>query len=237
MKIWTTSSGCPDDMPEKAREIYNGLIPYIEEFLVNKHPFRKGVVCPFMPPALKNDEVYYLSVPSLNKAECIQVIERMCNYYLSTARQGAGAVIIMFDSEQDIRTLLQAHIKMKKYCIRRGLMLGVLFKDSDASSLHSDDFYPLRTPTPVMVIRDVTISDLQFLQPNHHSVIDKIDFLNSYIRKFSSRSKKSKVIADGVDEALALRKIHLGYLIKRLSLAASFMMSVGCLVWWGLHAS
>lgn len=237
MKVWTTSSGCPDDMPEKVHEIYKGLLPYIEDFLVNKHPFRKGVVCPFMPPALKNNEIYYLSAPSVNEAECIQVIERMCNYYMSTPRQGAGAVIIMFDSAQDIRPLLQAHMKMKKYCIRRELMLGVLFKDSDAPSLHSENFYPLRTPTPVIVIRDVTISDLQFLQPNHHSIMDKVDFLNSYIKKFSPRREKSKIFADGVSEAIALRKMHLGFLIKRLSLMAFFLVSVGCLVWWGLHAN
>lgn len=237
MKVWTHLSGCPDDLPEKVHEIYKGLLPYIEEFLVNKHPFRKGVVCPFMPSALKNDEVYYLSVPCLDKEKCIQVIERMCDYYVSTARHGAGAVIIMFDSEQDLRPLFHAHVKMKKHCIRRELMLGVLFKDSDAPSLHGNDFYPLRTPTPVMVIRDVTISDLQFLQPNHHSLMDKVDFLNSYIKKFLPRSKKSKMIANAVSEALSLRKMYIGVLVKRLLFTIFSLVSVGCLVWWGLHAN
>ncbi|MCY1548476.1 hypothetical protein D9M68_845910 [compost metagenome] len=55
-----------------------------------------------------------------------------------------------------------------------------------APSLHSEKYFPLRTPSPILVLRDLTPSDLVFLEPGHYSSWAKYGFLRSFIKEFSS---------------------------------------------------
>ncbi len=87
-------------------------------------------------------------------------------------------------------------------------MLGALYKESQAPSLHSDKYFPLRTPTPIFVMRDLTIHDLQFMHPNHYSTFSKIKFLNSFIRKFSKSPSQGKIRIK-LKEAILLRSKYL----------------------------
>ena len=235
MQVWTTSTGCPEGLSKTTREAYNELLPYITTFLTSKHPFRKGVVCPFMPAALKNDEVYFSSMGISDTGKCIEAVKNMIEHFRSAKRIGGAAAILIFDPDQEILPLLQTHIRMKKQCIRKNLMIGVLFKDSDAPSLHDDSFFPLRTPTPVIVIRDLTPSDLQFLQPDHHSILDKVAFLRSYIKKLSKEKNKTKAMLQSLADAKNIKRKYTFALAYRAIAIIAAITSIGSIVFWGIY--
>ena len=66
-------------------------------------------------------------------------------------------------------------------------MLGILHEQNMAASLHSSDYFPLRTKAPIIVLRDMVVSDLMFLDPDHYGVSKKIVFLQSFIESFKGR--------------------------------------------------
>ena len=52
--IWSISTPL-SDIPFEAKEAYDKVLPYVNDFLCAEHPYRKGVMCPFVPSAIKND--------------------------------------------------------------------------------------------------------------------------------------------------------------------------------------
>jgi len=192
-KIWKIGNSPPSGAPEFAYSSHKGVIPYIQNFLTSPHPYRSGAMCPFMPRALAERNIYFTYFETEKTDQELQQLIKFCSdFYKNNRNNSFGAVIILFNEEFDLNRLLRAHIKAKITCIDNELMIGALYKESQASSLHSQDYFPLRTPTPVLVIRDLTTQDLQFLHPNHYGIISKIKFLNKYIQKFSKPSAKGK---------------------------------------------
>lgn len=209
--IWKIGESAPSETPDFVKSAYDGIKPYLFQFLTKPHPYRSGVMCPFMPKALTGENIYFTYFESSNTDKQLQQLIKRCIYFYKTNRQDFfGAMIILFDTQFDILRLLQSHIKAKTDCIKNELMLGALYKESQAPSLHSDQYFPLRTPTPIFVMRDLTAHDLQFMHPNHYSIFSKIKFLNSFIKKFSKSTSQGKIKIK-VNEALLLRR---NYLLK-----------------------
>lgn len=227
IRIWSIDESLPVDSPSFVETSRNAVTPYLKKFLTAPHPFRKGVMCPFMPKALASNDVHFTYFDSKCKDQELQNLIRFCvEFYKSRHDTSFGAIIILFESEFDILRLLRAHIDAKANCIENGVMLGALYKDSPASSLHSEEYFPLRTPTPILVLRDLTVQDLQFLNPDHYGVLAKLKFLNSFIQKFSAPPMKGYA-KNQVNEAKLLRRsyrIHLGI---RFGL---FTILIGCIV-------
>ncbi len=220
--IWKIGDFPPREAPDFVSPAYDGVKPYLLNFLTAPHPYRSGVICPFMPRALAGKNIYFTYFESKNiDKELQQLITHCINFYKANRQDSFGAMIILFEAEFDVLRLLQAHIKAKSSCISNGLMLGALYKGSQAPSLHSDQYFPLRTPTPIFVMRDLTAHDLQFMHPNHYSTFSKIIFLNSFLRKFSKSSSQGK-IRTKVDEALLLRR---KYLLK-ISIFGGFILMI-----------
>lgn len=203
--LWTIQQSLPDDLPEFAIEAYSDIKPYLEIFLTGNHPHRKGVMCPFMPKALRSNEIYFSCVEnSRSDQEIISLIENCITFYKARARKPPGAIMIIFEPDFDIARLLRIHIEAKPTCIKSELMIGALYKDSPAPSLHSKSYFPLRTPTPTLVLRDLTSQDLIFLNPDHYNIKQKIGFLDAFINKFSFYDGKG-FIGKQLAEAKALR--------------------------------
>lgn len=220
--LWTIGDSAPADAPLFVESCYKSVTPYLEKFLTASHPYRNGVMCPFMPKALADKNIYFAYFDASNTDKNLQALIEYCvDFYKSSPKASFGAVIILFEHEFDILRLLRAHIAAKTYCIRNELMIGALYEDSQASSLHSEEYFPLRTPTPVLVLRDLTAQDLQFLDPGHYGIISKLKFLNSFITKFSTPSTKGYTKTK-VDEAKILRQ---QYVYKLGILALVFLVS------------
>lgn len=207
--IWKIGDFPPPETPDFVSSAYDGLTPYLLEFLNAPHPYRSGVMCPFMPRALAGKNIYFTYFDSNKTDKELQQLIRLCiDFYKVNRHCAFGAIIILFEAEFEIIRLLKAHIKAKSTCISNEIMPGALYKESQAPSLHSDKYFPLRTPTPIFVMRDLTIHDLQFMHPNHYSTFSKIKFLNSFIRKFSKSPSQGKIRIK-LKEAILLRSKYL----------------------------
>lgn len=221
--IWDLDSCKKGDIPDKVLPLFNDIAPYILNFLTSKHPFRKGVMCPFMPRAIENGNVFFSYYDGDEN-----IIQKSIDFFAQDD-SGARTVIILFEENYPIDSLLRLHIQYKVKCVKKNIMLGALFENSDASSLHNKNYFPLRTPNPVLVLRNVTPSDLIFLNPSHHSSFDKVSFLNSYIKSY--KRKKSPYIVKQLKEARRYRNY---YLIKYFLKYIVLLLILVIILWFTL---
>ena len=175
------------DIPRFAVDAYKEVLPYVADFLCAPHPHRAGPVCPFVPPALKHHRIFFTACSDGDTAQSNAAhIEQCIEFYLrqKVSTRSLGAIVILFPKEYNIGTLLELHRENKEQCVRHSLMLGALYPTSQAPSVHSEHFFPLRTPTPTLVIRDMVVSDLLFLDPKHYHLEKRVVFLESFIQTF-----------------------------------------------------
>ncbi|MCB2251320.1 hypothetical protein KTQ74_05380 [Pseudomonas chlororaphis] len=177
-----------DRVPGFAANAYKLTLPYVTQFLTARHPHRNGAVCPFVAGALKNETLYFSFADFHEKHDWAVFIEH-CIKFMNSKRvdnKPGRALIILLPENFDLEVLLRIHVDNKVKCVESFLMLGALYKESNAKSLHSADFFPLRTPTPTLVIREITAGDLVFLEPGHYSMATRLKFLGSYVRRFAT---------------------------------------------------
>lgn len=229
--FWKFSNFDSVRVPDFARSAYLGLVPYLKGFLVEKHPYRKGPICPFMPRAILDDRIYFTYFDVSDIAECSDLIGSCISFYKHACKEGFGAVVIIFRDDIDVRDLLRVHVENKERCVREFLMLGVLYKENSATSIHSAEYFPLRTPTPVLVLRDIVASDLMFLDPEHYSLRKRCLFLDSFIQRFSVGSCSS-FTAKQVEDAIKLRRKYRNKILRfRISITLFSAVLVGAILW------
>ncbi|WP_332261738.1 DUF6875 domain-containing protein [Pseudomonas putida] len=223
MEIWSLETYDPNTMPGWVKSHYEGIRPYITEFLTSKHPHRNGIMCPFVPKAISEGTIYFTFPPS-TEYKAINILVGECiSFFNKKIGTGNGAIIIIFPENFSIPELLSIHIQNKVKCIKSFIMLGILYENNSAPSLHSDDYYPLRTPTPTLVLRNITSSDLIFLEPDHYSPITKTIFLTAYIRKFRSKAKKSKFASSQIEIARLARRKQIILITKNLAILTAIL--------------
>lgn len=209
MYTWRIDSFKESELPEWVIENYLKLKPYVAEFLTSKHPHRNGVMCPFMPKALSEGHVYFSYFEGSSRKNSKKFIKDHLSFFEENIGRKHGAIIIIFKEDFDISELLRIHIKNKEQCINKFIMLGALFENSSAPSLHNDAYFPLRTPIPTLVMRDLTSSDLVFLEPGHYSSRIKYNFLSAFIKRFSEGQKNSAFTAAQIKKAEEIRERYL----------------------------
>lgn len=207
--FWTISSFSPEGLPAFAVSAFEEVRPYVEAFLCAPHPFREGAVCPFVPSALKHDRIFFTTCAESDTPQDHAACIRQCvSFYLARKNEsgGFGALIILFPKEYDTGQLLELHFQNKEECVLQSLMLGALYATNQASSLHNKEYFPLRTPTPILVIRDMVVSDLIFLDPRRYNIHKRLKFLEAFIKAFASQ--KGPTAQAQVQEALRLHQYY-----------------------------
>lgn len=204
--FWTIS-GTKSSLSPSITKIYERVLPYITAFLCAQHPNRKGAMCPFVPAALKEDRVYFTFFNVSNNYGRSFISE--CIKFFLNKKDGKSfnALIILFPENFRIDELLKIHWDNKKQCIDNSLMIGAMWDKNQAQSLHNDKFFPLRTPTPILVIRDLTVSDLIFMNPKHYNTKVRLSFLKSFIKTFDKKNS-SQLALDQVNKAKELKKLY-----------------------------
>ncbi len=196
---WNESTFDRDNRSEKICRTYDRLSIYVKEFLCSPHPHRKGAVCPFVPPSLAKDSIYYTYHPDSEHIkkpkEAIKFVYESLEYYLNKIRveNNFASLIIFFHEDFDTKQLLKIQAICKKKFVINDAMIGALYPYSTAPSLHSKSYFPLRTPIPTLVIRDMVSTDLDFLTQKKINISNKIIFLSKFIKKFKD-SKSNNVI-------------------------------------------
>lgn len=228
---WVSNASPPPEVPQEILESYDQTSEYVNKFLVDQHPFRKGHVCPFVKSSLSMDGLIFSFVRQTHKKDLVKEIILIIQEYIdfkSNFSDSQSGMVILFPPDFSEETLVDLQLHFKGYCIKRKIMMGALYPNSTAPSLHSEDYFPLRTPTPTLVLRDLVPMDIQFLTQDRHHAASKILFLKHYISKFTEHP--SKAVRERVNEARITRKklklflaSRVGAIIIGLCLPISFL--------------
>ncbi len=209
IKFWSPQSFDKKTLSDWTIQSYEQILPYVEQFLCAKHPFRDGSICPFVPNALRADRIFFVegfgkSIDDISRAEEL-IMESISLLEDRKARLGGFcSVIILFEHNFEVSRLLEIHRDNRMSCITRGLMIGALYPTSQAPSLHNALYFPLRTPVPTLVLRDMVPNDLIFVDPSVENPKNKLAFLKQFLTLFKSGGSENteKLLA----EARVLKK-------------------------------
>ena len=229
--LWTQQTWDPEAAPDWVRESYQQVLPYVTAFLPGSHPYRAGPVCPFVPGALRRDRISFAE--GVANGDAKQQAERLreCVDAFLSGKQGFSALLVLLPEDYDIAELVETHRLMKEYCVRRQLMLGALWPSNQAPSLHSEDYFPLRTPVPSLVVRDMVVGDLRFLDPDHYSMFRRLVFLRAFMRKFREQASRSGAEVTEYDKARSLARQYVIQIALRIVAATGFTGFVAAVAW------
>ncbi|MES1245584.1 MAG: YbaK/EbsC family protein [Acidobacteriota bacterium] len=174
------------DSVEPLREI----VAWSEEYLCKPHPElgREGPVCPFVLAAMRKG-LFFLAVcrgRDFDQAAVQATIMSYRDWFLEVApREGSDVafktILILFpDLEQDdIPRLIDAtQENLKPGYVEKGLMIGEFHAGPPAKAgLWNPHFRPLRSPVPMLVIRNMVATDFPFLR-------DEKEMFQFYLDRF-----------------------------------------------------
>jgi len=165
---------------------------WAKEFLTKPHPAlgRSGHVCPYVGASMREQRfmltVFAGAASSARAAD--EVMLRLGRHFLQLPPVAGRAaqlktIVVLFPDlpEQHAAEIINGiHQRVKPHFLRQGLMLGEFFRDNSKSGLHNPEFRPLRSDTPLLVIRAMVPSDIAFLT-------DQSAFVRAFIENFAAR--------------------------------------------------
>jgi len=170
---------------------------------------RTGPVCPFTPEAINRDSLWIKPVRISTNAE--QVIEdavlagkaAFSRCPVSTRADDFIFRSLMFVfpdiSAQDAPRLIdQVKEKLKPIFVDDGLMLGEFHENNSMPGLHNENFHPLRSPVPMLVIRHMVPSDLVFLNRPDDPRDRRLRYLQAYLTHQTAISSSERRRIDSI---------------------------------------
>ena len=175
---------------------------WVRDYLMSSHPDlgRSGDVCPFTSQAARLDTIR-IGVSHEAREHVITQIVRDCfrqfeDIPCPQSMRHFRTVIVGFpncDSIAGHALLARVHRNLKFHSLRRARMLGVFHSETEAPGLWNADFRPLRSPLPIMAIRQLVLNDAPFVV--RHPLL-----LPTYLTSFplaGTRRLVSQVLARG----------------------------------------
>ena len=157
------------------------IAEWTRDFVAQSHPHlgRGGPVCPFVPPAIEQDTLWF-AVEHINHLSAVQAAELMKQYkdlFLNLDprveeepdKADKKTILVIFpdlpaDKLGDYLAGIQRPLRDE--FVREGLMLGEFHQLSQAQGIHNQEFRPLRSPIPMLTIRHMVSTDWLFLSEN-----------------------------------------------------------------------
>jgi len=191
------------------------IVDWVKNFLGKPHPEvgRKGPVCPFVPVSVELDSIWMTMVegatPSFESIS--EIITSYSDVFLNTEPKSGPeainkAIMVVFPNlgEEGAAIVDEVQFKLKRLFVEKGLMLGEFHAFNEGEGLRNPEFRPLRSPIPMLVIRQMVDSDLPFLLRDMYSADDRASFLRSYLSRLRDgnlSTTKFNQALDGVIEA------------------------------------
>jgi hypothetical protein len=153
--------------------VYRSIAQWIRSYLMHPHPDlgRSGDVCPFTTQAFRLDTIR-IGVSRARSSDIASINRCMHHCFRQFAliscppsMRHFRTIIVGFpelDDPAGLESLKHAQKRLKLYCLLRGLMIARFHADSNDAGLWNPDFRPLRSPTPLMVIRQLVKEDAPF---------------------------------------------------------------------------
>jgi hypothetical protein len=197
-------------------EVMTTISRWIDHYLVRPHPDlgRTGPVCPFASGARARDMIrvaVYRRSEARTSREIVDIVRRHKVTFLSLRpfavedRIFSATMMAFPDIPHDEAPELIDGTReaLKPEFVREGLMLGEFHANNHHSGLHNENFHPLRSPIPMLVIRHMVPSDIVFLSKPHDSAADRVDFLTSYLACQTDLSAAERAQAESLLQAAA----------------------------------
>ena len=177
---------------------------WIRNFLAKPHTNlgRSGKVCPYIPFALKSETIQLAVIRPQTSAEheIEQIVKNYRDIFLQTEPTAGEtsiykAFLLVFPNIkiEDTPTLIDGvQKKLKLFFVEAGMMLGEFHMRNQNTGLHNPNFYPLRTPVPMLAIRFMVEPDLPFLKISSDEPQLRIKYLETYLQRFANQFKDEK---------------------------------------------
>jgi hypothetical protein len=195
------------------------VMEWVKSFLAKPHSDlgRSGSVCPFVPHSIKSNSIR-MGVIRAKNLTTQQVEEIVINYrdiFLETEPQDRKAginkafLLIFPDIGIDTAATLIDGVqqKLKPCFVEKGLMIGEFHQRTETRGLYNQNFYPLRSPIPLLAIRFMVEADLPFLM-NADNLHLRIKYLEAYLQHFQKEMKDEARLKTAA-QALALARAEL----------------------------
>jgi len=144
---------------------------------------RSGEICPWTRRTIDLGKLELVAIASTDVAEVQEILRSLLGRFVSTEpKEGSDAafrslvaVFHRLDPESAAEFMVTVHARSKPAFLDRGLMLGEFYPTCDKPGLRNPSFRPLRSPIPLLVIRQMVEPDIEFL-------LDKDEFVEAYLR-------------------------------------------------------
>ena len=186
-------------------------VDWCENFLGRPSPLvgRTGNVCPFVPESMMRGSLKFSVLRLANRGtaamgEIEDIVVAFREHFLEIERaQGKidifGSWVMIYPdvtAEEAVDVIDPPQRKMKPTFVKEGLMLGEFHPLSQSPGLRNDAFRPLRSPIPLLVIRHMVESDIDFLSRPFDPAPIRIQSLKAYLQFLgSSMSVASQIKA------------------------------------------
>ncbi|CRK62118.1 hypothetical protein [Alloactinosynnema sp. L-07] len=180
LRVWTAAEVERGDQPA-----LSSVLRWSQDYLVSPHADlgRTGPVCPYTQPSLRKN-LFHLALPTTDDLAGAVAALRSWHTRLSADLDDADRelltlLLVLPDMDHTDSTeldLLQR--KAKDEFVADGLMIGQFHPTCPEPGLWNPDFRPLRSPVPLLAVRQMLVFDLLFL-------IDDLDHADSYLRRFA----------------------------------------------------
>ncbi|MGW6919077.1 DUF6875 domain-containing protein [Kitasatospora sp. NPDC054939] len=168
-------------------------LQWIEGFVAKPHPKlgRSGVVCPFIPGALKKDTIWFAlpSGPIYLPGDIKDIIEHYRGVFEKIHPQSRPesyfkTIVVAFPGVGPGRAgrfIDDVQADLKPHFIARGLMLGEFHSNNTVKGSYNATFYPLRSPFPLLAIRRMVPQDRSFLTGEKVPESKRVVWLKAYV--------------------------------------------------------
>jgi len=159
--------------PPHLLSAYQLIAQWLTSYLMRPHAElgRPGDVCPFTAQAFRLDTIR-IGVSGAAGADvagarrCMRdCFEQFASMPCPDSMGHFRTIVVGFPRMDDavgLETLRKVQRRLKIYCLLRGLMIGRFHAGSNDPGLWNPDFRPLRSPIPLLAIRQVVENDAPF---------------------------------------------------------------------------
>lgn len=168
-------------------------LDWIENFVAKEHPQlgREGKICPFVPGALANSTLYFRSFPDAKGADDVNEAATMAledfpnlppNQHPEVQFKSLIMVFPAISAAAAPEAIDGVQRKRKLEFVEAGLMIGQFHERNLTPAAHNPQFYPLRSPVPMMAVRIMVPTDVPFLTQAEYSRAERAAYMKAYIR-------------------------------------------------------
>lgn len=171
-------------------------VNWVENFLAKPHPVlgRPGAVCPFVPRALKENTIRLkvIETDPPDRKTIKNTVAQMRDVFLNLEPKTGElsvykAFLLVFPDVTHTQApsfIDEIQKELKPDFVAEGLMLGEFHQFNRTPGLHNLEFFPLRSPLPMLAIRQMVESDIVFLCREIDEPQKRINFLEKYLTRF-----------------------------------------------------